>query len=223
MKRIGFPWSHEMVERSRRSAGATHRHLPAALEDVQPTSPAAPYHAHADRGEGFCVFNDAAVAARAMQTEGRVRRVVVIDCDVHQGNGTASILQGDDSTFTFSIHGARNFPFDKAKSDLDIELPDGTGDEDYLSALAAGLEQSLHDSRPQLVVYLAGADPYAGDRLGRLSLSMPGLVARDTMVFNACRARGILIAIAMAGGYAEPIEDTVTIHAATILAAQAYI
>lgn len=224
MKRIGFPWSHEMVERSRRSAGATLAACRAALEDGCAANLAGgTHHAHADRGEGFCVFNDAAVAARAMQAEGRVERVAVIDCDVHQGNGTASILQGDDSIFTFSIHGARNFPFDKAKSDLDIELPDGTGDEDYLSALAAGLEQSLHHSRPQLVIYLAGADPYAGDRLGRLSLSMPGLAARDTMVFDACRAHGIPVAIAMAGGYAEPIEETVAIHAATILAARACI
>ncbi len=222
LKRIGFPWSPEMVERSRRSAGATIAACRAALaEGLAANLAGGTHHAHADRGEGFCVFNDAAVAARAMQAEGRLERVAVIDCDVHQGNGTATILAGDDSVFTFSIHGARNFPFDKAKSDLDIELPDGTGDDAYLAALTAGLAQTLERSRPQLAIYLAGADPYAGDRLGRLSLSMAGLAARDATVLDACRARGIPVALAMAGGYADPIEDTVAIHAATILAARA--
>ncbi|MDQ5959718.1 MAG: hypothetical protein QG592_798, partial [Pseudomonadota bacterium] len=166
LKRIGFPWSPGMVERSLRSAGATLAACRAALADGCAANLAGgTHHAHADRGEGFCVFNDAAVAARAMQAEGRVRRVAIIDCDVHQGNGTAAILKGDDSVFTFSIHGARNFPFEKECSDLDIELADGTGDDAYLAALDTGLEETLARSQPELVIYLAGADPYAGDRL----------------------------------------------------------
>jgi acetoin utilization deacetylase AcuC-like enzyme len=221
LKRIGFPWSPEMVERSRRSAGATLAACRAALaKGCAANLAGGTHHAHADRGEGFCVFNDAAVAARAMQAEGRAERIAVIDCDVHQGNGTAAILAGDDSIFTFSIHGARNFPFDKERSDLDIELPDGTGDADYLAALADGLERTLTASRPQLAIYLAGADPYAGDRLGRLSLTMDGLAARDRLVLESCRARGIPVALAMAGGYAEPIDDTVAIHATTIRTAR---
>lgn len=221
LKRIGFPWSPGMVERSLRSAGATLAACRAALADGCSANLAGgTHHAHADRGEGFCVFNDAAVAARAMQAEGRVERVAIIDCDVHQGNGTAAILHGDDSVFTFSIHGARNFPFDKESSDLDLELPDGTNDDAYLAALDAGLNEVFARSRPDLVIYLAGADPYAGDRLGRLSLSFAGLAARDRRVFSACRERGIPVALAMAGGYARPIEDTVTIHATTVLAAK---
>ena len=220
-KRIGFPWSPGMVERSRRSAGATLAACRAAFDDGCAANLAGgTHHAHADHGEGFCIFNDAAIAARAMQAEGRATRVAIIDCDVHQGNGTAAILHGDDSVFTFSIHGARNFPFEKESSDLDIELPDGTGDDAYLAALDSGLAVTLARSRPQLVIYLAGADPYAGDRLGRLSLSMAGLARRDETVLGACRERGIPVALAMAGGYAEPIEDTVAIHANTILTAQ---
>ncbi len=220
-KRIGFPWSPEMVERSRRSAGATLAACRSALaEGCAANLAGGTHHAQADRGEGFCVFNDAAVAARAMQAEGRARRIAVIDCDVHQGNGTASILAGDDSVFTFSIHGARNFPFEKARSDLDIELADGAGDAEYLAALESGLDETFSRSAPELVIYLAGADPYAGDRLGRLSLSFAGLEARDECVLGACRQRGIPVALAMAGGYAEPIDDTVRIHATTILTAR---
>ncbi len=220
-KRIGFPWSPGMVERSLRSAGATLAACRAALTDGCSANLAGgTHHAHADHGEGFCVFNDAAVAARAMQAEGRATQIAIIDCDVHQGNGTAAILQGDDSIFTFSIHGARNFPFEKENSDLDIELPDGTGDEVYLAALEAGLAEVFARSQPDLVIYLAGADPYAGDRLGRLKLSFSGLKARDHRVLGTCRERRIPVALAMAGGYAQPIEDTVSIHATTILAAR---
>jgi acetoin utilization deacetylase AcuC-like enzyme len=221
LKRIGFPWSPGMVERSLRSAGATLAACRAALTDGCSANLAGgTHHAHADRGEGFCVFNDAAVAARAMQAEGRATQIAIIDCDVHQGNGTAAILKGDDSIFTFSIHGARNFPFEKENSDLDIELPDGTGDEVYLAALEAGLAEVFARSQPDLVIYLAGADPYAGDRLGRLKLSFAGLEARDRLVLGACRERGIPVALAMAGGYAQPIEDTVSIHATTIMSAR---
>ncbi len=216
-KQIGFPWSAGMVERSRRSAGATIGACRAALEDgVAANLAGGTHHAFRDRGEGFCVFNDAAVAAHAMQAECRVERVLIVDCDVHQGNGTASILRGDDSIFTFSIHGARNYPFDKEESDLDIELPDGCSDDAYLLQLAHGLDTAFDLARPDLVIYLAGADPYHDDRLGRLSLSFDGLAERDRDVFARCREHGTPAAIAMAGGYARNIDDTVRIHATTI-------
>ena len=221
-KAIGFPWSEGMVERSRRSAGATICACRAALEDsVSANLAGGTHHAFRDRGEGFCVFNDAAVAARAMQAEGLAKRVLIVDCDVHQGNGTASILRGDDSIFTFSIHGARNFPFDKEQSDLDIELPDGCTDAAYITRLAEGLDTAFDISRPDLVIYLAGADPYKDDRLGRLSLSCEGLAERDRLVFTKSRAHGAPVAIAMAGGYARQIDDTVRIHSATIHLAKA--
>jgi len=220
-KQIGFPWSEGMVERSRRSAGATICACRAALEDgVAANLAGGTHHAFRDHGEGFCVFNDAAVAARAMQAEGRVDRVLIVDCDVHQGNGTASILRGDDSIFTFSIHGARNFPFDKEQSDLDIELPDGCSDEAYLLQLAHGLDTAFDLARPDLIIYLAGADPYHDDRLGRLSLSMDGLGKRDCLVFDMARRLQIPVAIAMAGGYARQIDDTVMIHRNTICLAR---
>ena len=223
IRAIGFPWSAQMVERSKRSSGATIAACRAALSEGAAANLAGgTHHAFYDRGEGFCVFNDAAIAARAMQAEGRVERVLVIDTDVHQGNGTAAILAGDDSIFTFSIHGANNFPFSKEQSDLDVEMEDGAGDLAYQQALARGLVQSLAESSPQLAIYLAGADPFEGDRLGRLKLSKAGLLKRDEMVFTACRKRGIPVAIAMAGGYAREIVDTVEIHANTILAAKKY-
>ena len=216
-KAIGFPWSVGMVERSRRSAGATICACRAALEDgIAANLAGGTHHAFRDRGEGFCVFNDAAVAARAMQAEGRARRVLVVDCDVHQGNGTASILRGDDRVFTFSIHGARNFPFAKEESDLDIELPDGCGDDAYLAQLEHGLTTAFDLARPDFVIYLAGADAYADDRFGRLALTFAGLEARDRLVYGTTRATGAPIAVAMAGGYARNIMDTVRIHAATI-------
>jgi acetoin utilization deacetylase AcuC-like enzyme len=221
VRRIGFPWSGAMVERSRRSAGATVAAARDALVQGWSANLAGgTHHAFRDRGEGFCVFNDAAIAARAMQAEAGIARVAVIDCDVHQGNGTAAILRGDDSVFTFSIHGARNFPFDKEASDLDIELPDGTGDEEYLRSLARGLGETLERSRPQLAIYLAGADPHEGDRLGRLRLTREGLARRDEMVLGRLAALGVPVAIAMAGGYGRDLDDTVAIHATTILAAR---
>lgn len=223
IRAIGFPWSIPMVERSKRSSGATIEACRAALVDgVAANLAGGTHHAFYDRGEGFCVFNDTVVAARAMQAEGRVERVLVIDCDVHQGNGTASILAGDESVFTFSIHGARNYPFRREfPSDLDIDLPDGTGDDAYLAALQGGLAVAFQASRPDLVIYLAGADPYEDDRLGRLKVSKPGLRHRDEMVFAACRSHGAPVAVSMAGSYARQIEDTVDIHASTILCARA--
>jgi len=221
IREIGFPWSEAMVERSRRSAGATLAAARDALVQGWSANLAGgTHHAFFDRGEGFCVFNDAAIAARAMQAEAGLARVAVIDCDVHQGNGTAAILRGDDSVFTFSIHGARNFPFAKEASDLDIELADGTGDEEYLWHLERGLDETLARSNPQLAIYLAGADPHESDRLGRLRLTKRGLERRDELVLGRLAARGIPVAIAMAGGYGRELDDTVDIHAATILAAK---
>lgn len=222
LRRIGFPWTPEMVERSRRSVGATIAACRAALAEACAANLAGgTHHAHADFGSGFCVFNDVAVAARALQRESGVSRIAIVDCDVHQGDGTAAVFSGDDSVFTFSIHGARNFPFRKQQSDLDIALPDGTGDAEYLAALVSGLDR-VFKARPEFVIYLAGADPYAGDRLGRLALSMDGLAARDRAVFDACHANGTPFAIVMAGGYAQEISDTVAIHAATLHGARNY-
>ena len=220
VRRIGFPWSPAMLERSRRSSGATLQACQAALADgVAVNLAGGTHHAFRDRGEGYCVFNDSAIAALAMQAEGRARRVVVVDCDVHQGNGTAAILADDPSVFTFSIHGANNFPFTKELSDLDIELADGTGDEAYLDALRQGLDTTLGRARPDLAIYLAGADPYEGDRLGRLALSKDGLRQRDRLVLETLAHWGIPTAVTMAGGYARRIEDTVDIHFATVEAA----
>jgi acetoin utilization deacetylase AcuC-like enzyme len=216
-RRIGFPWSRAMVERSRRSAGATIEACEAALQDGLAVNLAGgTHHAHRDHGEGYCVFNDSPIAARAMQAQGKVKRVAIIDCDVHQGNGTAAILAGDDSVFTFSIHGAKNFPFHKEQSDLDIALVDETGDEQYLETLANVLPQITDRSRPDLAIYLAGADPYFDDTLGRLALTKEGLLERDQLVLEHCRSKGIPVAITMAGGYAKRVEDTIDIHFQTV-------
>ena len=223
-KAIGFPWSPQMVERSRRSAGATSQACRAALEDgVAVNLAGGTHHAYADRGEGFCVFNDSAIAARLMQAERRVQRVAIVDLDVHQGNGTASILAHDDSVFTLSLHGEHNYPFKKERSDLDVALPDGTGDAAYLAALDDALATLFARFAPELIIYLAGADPHEGDRLGRLKLSMQGLAARDRMVFDAARERGIPVAISMAGGYGKNIQDTVAVHVQTIAIASRYV
>src|SRR3712207_1923894 len=213
MRRIGFPWSQRMVERSRRASGGTLGACLAALEDGFAANLAGgTHHAFTDRGEGYCVLNDSAIAARAVQAEGLVERVVIVDTDVHQGNGTAAILRGDPSVFTFSIHGAKNFPFRKEESDLDAALPDRADDGEFLEALEEGLEEALDASRAELAIYLAGADPYEDDRLGRLSVSKEGLAERDRLVLETCRERGIPVAVTMAGGYARKVEDTVGIH-----------
>jgi acetoin utilization deacetylase AcuC-like enzyme len=224
VRRIGLPWSPGMVERSRRSCGATIEACRAALEDGTACNLAGgTHHAFRDCGEGYCVFNDAAVAARAMQAEGRVRRLVVLDTDVHQGNGTAAIFQDDPTVFTFSIHGAKNFPLRKEVSDLDVELPDGTEDAAYLEALEAGVRQALARAGADLAIYLAGADPYLDDRLGRLKLTKEGLAERDRLVFRHCRAAGLPVAVTMAGGYARRTADTVDIHFQTVrIAAQTW-
>lgn len=221
-RRIGFPWSPQMVERSRRSAGATLAACRSALADGCAANLAGgTHHAHANFGSGFCVFNDAAIAALAMREEGHVARVAVVDCDVHQGDGTAAILADEPDIFTLSLHGAKNFPFRKMRSDLDIELPDRCGDDEYLAALADALDAVFEGFGPQLVIYLAGADPFHDDRFGRLALSHEGLARRDHAVLSRCAAAGIPVALAMAGGYARNVADTVSIHTRSILTAAA--
>ncbi len=214
---IGFPWSPEMVERSRRSSGATIAACRSAFSDgVAVNLAGGTHHAHADHGEGFCVFNDAAIAARLMQAERRASRVAIVDLDVHQGNGTAAILARDGSVFTLSLHGENNYPFAKAVSDLDISLPDGTGDDAYLAQLDGALAQLFARFDPQLIIYLAGADPHEGDRLGRLKLTTAGLAERDRRVLQAASTHGLPVAIAMAGGYGRDIEQTVAVHLQTV-------
>jgi len=210
----------ELVERSLRSCGGTLAAARAALRDGAAAYLAGgTHHARADRGAGYCVFNDCAAAARVVQREGGIERVLIVDTDVHQGDGTAAIFAGDDSVFTFSIHGAQNFPAEKAISDLDVALPTGTGDDDYLRALTAGLGEALERCRPQFVFLLSGADPFAGDRLGTLALTKDGLAQRDRLVLDATRGRGVPAVTVMGGGYGRVIEDTVDVYEATVRAA----
>ena len=217
VRRIGFPWSKRMVERSRRASGGTVGALRAALEDgIAANLAGGTHHAFADRGEGFCVLNDSAIAARTLQNEGLVGNVVVVDTDVHQGNGTAAILAHDPAVFTFSIHGEKNYPFHKEKSDLDVGLPDGADDGAFLEALHMGLEEALDRADATVAIFLAGADPYEGDKLGRLSVTKEGLAERDRIVLEACRELGLPVAVTMAGGYCPRIEETVDIHFQTV-------
>lgn len=216
MREIGFPWSPAIVDRSRRSVGATIAAARTALrEGIAANLAGGTHHASRDRGGGFCVFNDAAVAARLLQAEhgrtgpGATLPVAIVDLDVHQGNGTAAIFRDDPTVFTLSLHGAKNFPFRKEPGDLDVELPDGCRDEEYLEALDRALEQLDRRFEPRLVIYLAGADPHEGDRLGRLKLTWAGLQARDARVFDWAWQRRLPLALAMAGGYGARIEDTV--------------
>ena len=216
-RRIGFPWSSALARRSLCTVGGTIAACRAALEDGAAANLAGgTHHAFSEHGEAYCVFNDAAVAARAMLAEGRARRVAILDCDVHQGNGTASILRGDRAIFTFSIHGEKNYPVHKEQSDLDIELPDGTTDERYLPLVEEGVRRALAANGPDLAIYLAGADPFERDRLGRMKVTIAGLAERDRIVFDICRAAGVPVAVVMAGGYAPDIEDIVRIHVQTI-------
>lgn len=173
------------------------------------------HHAFPDHGEGFCLLHDVAVAIRALQAEDRIERAAVVDCDVHQGNGTAAIFADDSDVFTFSIHQEHNYPFEKPPSDVDVGLPDGIGDEDYLERLTGRLPEAVEGHRPELVFYLAGADPYREDQLGGLGLSRQGLRRRDEAVLAACRAAGVPVAVCLAGGYAVRLEDTVEIHCGT--------
>ncbi len=218
---IGFPWSPSLVERSKRSVGATIGACRAALHTGRGVNLAGgTHHASSNRGSGYCVFNDVAVAARAMQTESRVKEVLVVDCDVHQGDGTAEIFSDDPTVFTISLHGANNFPFRKQISDLDVGLPDGCEDVQYLDALKNALDQGFSACRPELVIYIAGADPFVEDQLGRLALSAAGLRARDRMIFERCDQAGIPVATAMGGGYAKDIDTIVSLHLETVRVAQ---
>jgi acetoin utilization deacetylase AcuC-like enzyme len=221
VRRIGFPWSAAMVERSRRSVGATIAAARAALLDGYSANLAGgTHHAFADRGEGFCVFNDVAVAIRTLRAAGEIERAVIIDLDVHQGNGTAVIFRDDAAVFTFSVHGENNFPFHKESGDLDIALPDRSTDDLFLTSVRKGLELAL--GRPaDLAFYIAGADPYEGDRLGRLSVSKQGLAERDILVYDACARAGVPVVTVMGGGYAHDVEDTVAIHFHAVAAAAA--
>lgn len=220
LRKIGFPWSPQMIERSRRSTGATLAAARAALEEGRGANLAGgTHHAGRSRGGGYCVFNDSAVTLKVLQAQGLIKRGLVIDLDVHQGDGTANILTSDPAHYCVSMHGARNYPFKKEQSDLDIALDDGTEDEVYLDKLSELLEVVFDRSAPDLVIYLAGADPYKEDQLGRLNLSKSGLAARDAMVFQACDQHGVPVVVSMGGGYAKNISDIVSIHMNTLLLA----
>jgi len=240
-RRIGFPWSPHLVERSFRAVGGTCEAADAALrEGIAINLAGGTHHAFADHGEGFCVFNDVAVAVRMLQRAGRIARAAVIDLDVHQGNGTHSIFAGDESVYTFSMHGERNYPFRsraaappagdepypygvRVPGTLDIDLPDGTDDAAYLALLAEALPRVLSAAAPDLVIYLAGADPHEGDRLGRMRLTFDGLERRDAMVLESCREIGVPVAITIAGGYGRNIDDTVRVHVNTVRVAKAFL
>ena len=220
VRRIGFPWSEQLVARSLRSTGAAVDAAAAALEDgIAASLAGGTHHAGSDWGEGYCVFNDTAVAAREMQARGMVERVVILDLDVHQGNGTAEIFAADPSVFTVSVHGARNFPLRKHPGDLDIGLEDGADDSTYLAAVDAALDGALGEGGADLLLYIAGADPYGGDRLGRLSVSRAGLLERDRRVLAAARSVGLPVGIVCGGGYCADIGAIVEIHAGTMLLA----
>jgi len=217
IRRIGLPWSPELVDRSRRTSGGTIAACRAALrEGIAVNLAGGTHHAFRDHGQGYCLFNDAIIAIRTMQAEGRISRAVVLDCDVHQGNGTAALAAGDPTIFTFSIHNEQNFPLFKEASDLDIGLDDGAGDHDYLAALEGGVCQALEQARPDLVLYLAGADPYEGDLLGRFVLTKDGLARRDRFVLGHCCAAGLPTTVVLAGGYARDVRDTVELHLQTV-------
>lgn len=217
IRRIGLPWSPELVTRARYSVGGTIAACRAALSDgIGVNLAGGTHHASRDQGQGYCLFNDSVIAARTMQAEARANRVVVLDCDVHQGNGTAAIARDDPTIFTFSIHNENNFPLHKEPSDLDIGLEDGTGDTEYLVALEAGMQRALWSARADLAIYLAGADPYEGDLLGRLGLTKEGLAHRDRRVLDMCRGAGLPVAVVLAGGYGRHVEDTVDIHLQTV-------
>jgi acetoin utilization deacetylase AcuC-like enzyme len=228
MREIGFPWSQAMAERARRSVGATIAACRRSFTDgISANVGGGTHHAYAGRGGGFCVFNDAAIAARLMQAEhartcSRPLRVAIVDLDVHQGNGTASIFRHDPTVFTLSLHGQKNFPFRKEASDIDVDLPDGCRDDEYLNALESALDELDRRFEPDLAIYLAGADPHEGDRLGRLKLTWDGLEARDRRVFDWAWQRRMPLAFAMAGGYGTRIEDTVQAQVNTFRVATQY-
>ncbi|MBA3247859.1 MAG: histone deacetylase [Pyrinomonadaceae bacterium] len=220
IRRLGLPWSKALVRRSFLAAGGTIGAARWALEaGVGSNLAGGTHHAFPERGEGFCVLNDVAIATRVLQRDELIGRAAIVDCDVHQGNGTATIFAEDNSIFTFSMHGAKNYPLFKARSTLDVELPDEMGDAEYLETLARHLPE-VFAHQPDIIFYLGGADPYVGDKLGRLALSLAGLRARDELVLSECRSRRVPIVTVMSGGYAMDINDTVEIHCNTIRAAR---
>jgi len=222
-RRLGFPWSPALVERSYRAAGGTLEAATFATEHgIAMNLAGGTHHAFPSHGEGFCVFNDTAIAIRALQRDRRIRRALVVDLDVHQGNGTHAVFAGDESVFTFSMHGGKNYPFHKVAGCLDVELSDGTGDDAYLELLTRSLPDAIAASRADLVVYLAGADPHESDRLGRLALTFDGLARRDAIVLQQTREVGLPVVVTIAGGYGRDIEDTVRIHARTARIAAEY-
>lgn len=218
LRRLGLPWSESLVNRSFYATGGTIAAAHAALiEGYGSNLAGGTHHSFANRGEGFCVLNDVAIAIRLLRKEGLIRRAAIVDCDVHQGNGTATIFAGDTDTFTFSIHGANNYPLFKTRSTLDVELPDGTADDAYLACLNSHLS-TVFAFEPEIVFYLAGADPYAGDKLGRLALTIDGLRERDLCVLRECYEREVPLVTVMSGGYGKDINDTIEIHCNTIRA-----
>ncbi|MEP7002754.1 MAG: histone deacetylase [bacterium] len=223
MRRIGFPWSPELVERSRRAVGGTAAAARHALgAGVAMNLAGGTHHAFADHGEGFCVYNDIAIAIRMLQRDHLIQRAAVVDLDVHQGNGTHAILGADHSVFTFSMHGGKNYPFHKVPGTLDIELADRTGDDEYLTRLADTLPGVLALAVPDIVFYIAGADPHESDTLGRLALTFDGLARRDSYVLSQCREVGIPVAITIGGGYGRRIDDTVAAHVTTVRVAAGF-
>ena len=214
---LGLPWSPQLVERGRRSVGGTVEAARLALDaGLGMNLGGGTHHAGRAFARGYCLFNDVAVALARMRTAGGARRALVVDCDVHQGDGTADLLAADPECFTLSLHGARNYPFQRIASDLDVDLPSGTGDQHYLEALEAALDRAVPRASAELAFYLAGADPWHGDRLGRLALTKKGLRRRDQLVLDRLRGAGAAVCVVLAGGYAEDIRDTVDINAATV-------
>ncbi len=223
IQRLEIPYSPELVRAVWLSAGGSILAGRMALEDSAAVNIGGGFHhAYPDHGEGFCVLHDVAIAIRRLQKDQAIERAMTVDCDVHQGNGTAAIFGGDHSVFTLSIHQENNYPYPKPPSTLDINLPDGVGDEEYLHALEAGLDHALGEFAPNLIFYVAGADPYREDQLGGLRLTLEGLKRRDRLVFEKARAKQVPVAVTLAGGYARRVDDTVTIHINTIRVAKEF-
>ncbi len=218
--RMEVPYSAELIEACWLAAGGSILAARRALEDgVSANIGGGFHHAYPDHGEGFCVIHDVAVAIRKMQVDGAIERAMVVDTDVHQGNGTAAIFGGDETVFTMSIHQEHNYPYPKPPSTLDVNLPDGVGDADYLAILEKYLHRSFDEFSPQLLFYVAGADPYGEDQLGGLALTIDGLTRRDALVMGYAQRNQVATAVTLAGGYARKLEDTVSIHVNTIKAA----
>jgi acetoin utilization deacetylase AcuC-like enzyme len=223
VRRLGFPWSPQLVERSLRAVGGTLEASARALSHgIAMNLAGGTHHAFAGHGEGFCVYNDIAIAIRRLQAEGRIRRACIVDLDVHQGNGTHAIFAGDADVYTFSMHGRKNYPFHKVAGRVDVELEDGTGDDVYLDRLMESLSGVLAESTPDIVFYIAGADPHEGDALGRLRLSFDGLARRDAYVLERCREVGLPVVVTIGGGYGRRIEDSVIVHVNTVRIAASF-